>query len=144
MNDGRIAQDGRPRELYERPADGFVAGFMGEANRVPGVLERLDEEMGRVTIGALQCTLPHRGLPAGAVNVAIRPEAILIGRGPSAHDGLRGTVSHAAYLGSRMEYSIATELGELFVTSPDAILPLPPGAGVTLTLADHGVTLLRP
>ena len=144
MNDGRIAQDGPPRDLYEGPADGFVAGFMGEANRVPGVLERLDGETGRVSIGGLRCTLPHRGLPAGAVDVAIRPEAILIGRGPVANGALRGTVSHATYLGSRMEYAITTEIGELFVTSPDASLPLSPGAGVTLTLADHGVTLLRP
>ena len=144
MNDGRIAQDGPPRDLYERPAGAFVAGFMGEANRVPGVLERLDDEMGRVSIGGLRRALAHRGLPPGVVTVAIRPEAFLIGRGPSAHGALRGTVRHAAYLGPRMEYSIVTEVGELFVTSPDARRPLPPGTVVTLTLADHGVTLILP
>ena len=144
MNDGRIAQDGRPRELYERPADAFVAGFMGEANRVIGVLERLDGETGRVSIGGLQCTLPHRGLPAGAVDVAIRPEAILIGREPAANGAIRGTVSHAAYLGSRMEYSITTAIGELFVTGPAAGEPLSHGDGVSLTLADQGVTLIPP
>jgi len=34
--------------------------------------------------------------------------------------------------------------GELFVTSPAANEPLAPGADVTLTLADHGITLIRP
>src|SRR5438128_5768689 len=143
MNNGRIAQDGRPRDLYERPADAFVAGFMGEANRVTGVLERLDGETGRVTNGGLQYTLPHRGLPAGVVEVAIRPEAILIERGPATNGALLGTVSHAAYLGSRMEYSIATEIGGLFVTSPTVSEPLSRGDMVALTLADHGVTLIR-
>ena len=133
MNNGRIAQDGRPRDLYERPADAFVAGFMGEANRVTGVLERL----------GLQYTLPHRGLPGGVVEVAIRPEAILIERGPATNGALLGTVSHAAYLGSRMEYSIATEIGGLFVTSPTVSEPLSRGDMVALTLADHGVTLIR-
>jgi iron(III) transport system ATP-binding protein len=144
MHDGRIAQDGRPRDLYERPVDAFVAGFMGEANRVTGVLVRLDDTMGRVTIGGLQRTLPHRGLPAGPVDVAIRPEAILIGRAPTGDGAIRGTVNHAAYLGSRIEYSIATEIGLLFVTSPDAEEPLAPGSPVALRLADHGVTLIRP
>ena len=57
---------------------------------------------------------------------------------------LRGTVRHAAYLGSRMEYSIACEIGELFVTSPVVDAPLAPGAAVGLTLAARGITLIRP
>ena len=144
MNHAVVAQEGPPRDLYEAPADVFVAGFMGEANRVKGVLRRLDEQRGRVTIGGLACTLPHRGLADGVVDVAIRPEAILIARGGAVDGTLRGTVSHAAYLGSRMEYSIASAIGELFVTSAAVEAPLSPGATVALTLADHGITLIRP
>ena len=144
MNHAVVAQEGRPRELYEAPDDVFVAGFMGEANRVKGVLRRLDDRMGRVSIGGLTCTLPHRGLAEGAVDVAIRPEAILIAAGAAANGALRGTVSQAAYLGSRMEYSIDSEIGRLFVTSPAVDAPLAPGATVALTLAGHGITLIRP
>ena len=144
MNHAVVAQEGRPRELYEAPDDVFVAGFMGEANRVKGVLRRLDDRMGRVSIGGFTCTLPHRGLAEGAVDVAIRPEAILIAAGAAANGALRGTVSQAAYLGSRMEYSIDSEIGRLFVTSPAVDAPLAPGATVALTLADHGITLIRP
>jgi len=43
-----------------------------------------------------------------------------------------------------MEYSIASEIGELFVTSPAVDKPLAPGATVALTLASHGITLIRP
>ena len=144
MNHAVVAQEGPPRDLYEAPADVFVAGFMGEANRVKGVLRRLDEQRGRVTIGGLACTLPHRGLADGVVDVAIRPEAILIARDDAVDGTLRGTVSPAAYLCSRMEYSIASEIGELFVTSAAVEAPLSPGATVALTLADHGITLIRP
>ena len=37
MNRAVIAQEGAPRELYEQPRDAFVAGFMGDANRVRGI-----------------------------------------------------------------------------------------------------------
>ena len=144
MNQAVIAQEGPPRDLYESPDDVFVAGFMGEANRVKGVLRRLDDRIGRVTIGGLTRTLPHRGLPDGPVDVAIRPEAILIAHGTPEVGALRGTVSQAAYLGSRMEYSIVSELGDLFVTSPAVDAPLAPGTTVALTLAGHGITLIRP
>ena len=144
MNHAVVAQEGPPRDLYESPDDVFVAGFMGEANRVKGVLRRLDERTGRLTIGGLTRTVPHRGLADGTVDVAIRPEAILIVDGQPTGGALRGTVSQAAYLGSRMEYSIASEIGELFVTSPAVDAPLAPGAPVALTLASHGITLIRP
>ena len=63
---------------------------------------------------------------------------------PHANGTLFGTVSQAAYLGSRMEYSIDSEIGRLFVTSPAVDAPLAPGAAVALTLAGHGITLIRP
>jgi iron(III) transport system ATP-binding protein len=122
----------------------FVAGFMGEANRVKGMLRRVDDDTGVVEIGGLRLELPHRGLADGAVDVAIRPEALLIGVASEGTAGIRGTVTQVAYLGSRMEYSIGTEIGDLFVTSAVASRPLTAGAAVTLTLAGHGVTLIRP
>ena len=68
----------------------------------------------------------------------------MIGVASEGTAGIRGTVTQVAYLGSRMEYSIGTEIGDLFVTSPIVHRPLTAGAAVTLTLADHGVTLIRP
>jgi iron(III) transport system ATP-binding protein len=144
MNHAVVAQEGGPRDLYEAPDDVFVAGFMGEANRVKGVLKRIDDQIGAVTIGGFTRTLPHRGLADGAVDVAIRPEAILIAPTGAGDGVLRGTVRQAAYLGSRMEYSIACEIGELFVTSPVVDAPLAPGTAVGLTLAARGITLIRP
>ena len=137
MNKATIAQEGAPRDLYEQPKDVFVAGFMGDANRVRGTLKRVDERLGDVALGSLTVRLPHRNLSAGMVEVAIRPEAVEIGAAGGA--GLPGTVRKAAYIGGVMEYTIATELGELFVVSIAVDRPLVAGAPVAVTLASHGV-----
>jgi iron(III) transport system ATP-binding protein len=139
-----VPGDRHPRDLCDAPGDVFVAGFMGEANRVKGLLRRVDDVTGVVEIGGLRVELPHRRLAEGAVDVAIRPEALLIDVASEGTAGIRGTVTQVAYLGSRMEYSIGTEIGDLFVTSPVAYRPLTAGVAVTLTLANHGVTLIRP
>jgi iron(III) transport system ATP-binding protein len=110
---------------------------MGDANRVRGTLERVDDRFGDLALGPLTVRLPHRNLPAGTVEVAIRPEAVEIGAQGNA--GLAGTVRKAAYIGGVMEYTIATDIGELFVISMAVDRPLAPGAPVSLTLAHHGV-----
>jgi len=137
MNKATIAQEGAPRELYEQPQDVFVAGFMGDANRVRGTLKRVDDRFGDLALGPLTVRLPHRNLPPGTVEVAIRPEAVEIGAQGNA--GLAGTVRKAAYIGGVMEYTIATDIGALFVISMAVDRPLAPGAPVSLTLAHHGV-----
>ena len=136
MNKGGIAQEGAPRELYEQPKDVFVAGFMGEANRVRGTLRRIDDRIGEVVLGPLTLTLAHRGLPAGEVDVAIRPESIVIGENGS---GLAGTVRKSAYLGGLMEYTIGTALGDLFVIDMAVDRSRVAGAEVGLRFANHGV-----
>src|SRR5690349_4305567 len=97
MNRATIAQEGAPRELYEQPRDPFVAGFMGDANRVRGVLTQRNGTHASVALGALILSLPHRGLPEGDVEVSIRPEAISLRAAGTTP--LAGTVRKAAYLG---------------------------------------------
>jgi len=139
MDRGAIAQAGTPRELYEAPRDAFVAGFMGDANRVRAHLVRKDATVGVVDLGGLEVVLPHRGL-TGDVLVSIRPEAIrVVDRGASP---LRGTIRKAAYLGNIMEYTIATPIGELFVVASEVDHPQSEGAEVALSLTGHGVVVI--
>ncbi|HET7527208.1 MAG TPA: ATP-binding cassette domain-containing protein, partial [Burkholderiaceae bacterium] len=70
MDVGRIAQQGTPQSLYERPASEFVARFMGEAMLFDG--HALPD--GRLQMGSLSWR-PRQAAPAGAVRVAVRPEA---------------------------------------------------------------------
>ncbi len=75
MQGGRIQQIGTPAEVYERPANRFVAGFLGSPsmNFVDGTLDA----QRRFSAGALHLTLaPDCSAPAGAVTLAVRPEDI--------------------------------------------------------------------
>lgn len=69
MREGRICQTGTPDDVYNRPADLWVAGFVGDAN----VLD------GDAVSGVVRCalgSLPCHGAGAGRVRVLIRPEQI--------------------------------------------------------------------
>ena len=140
MNHGAVAQEGAPRDLYERPRDGFVAGFMGDANRVTGVLTRRDDALADVDIAGARIALAHRGLPDGEVALSIRPESITLGAAGTSP--LAGTVRKATYLGNVMEYTVDTAVGELFAVSNAVSTPLAAGAAVAVHFAPHGVVVI--
>ncbi len=142
MKNAEIAQEGSPRDLYEAPADNFVADFIGDANLVEAEIASLEGGEALVRIGDVERRLPARGLEPGAVKVAIRPEAIRIARN-GAGGAFEAKVLKATYLGSHMEYTLATSLGELFVIDSDIEQPAEAGDKVTVELARRGVTLVR-
>ncbi len=135
MDQGVIAQRGTPQQLYEYPRTEFVAGFMGEAMLFPA---RADAA-GTVSLGPLRIK-PRQAMAEGAVKVAVRPEAWHIGPPGT---GLGARLAKAAYLGSIYEYTFETELGPIFVVSPDLVNVLDVGSDVTLGLADHGVSVVQ-
>ncbi len=140
MNNAVIAQQGAPRELYERPGNPFVAGFMGDANRVRGHLARIDATHANVAVGGLALRLPHRGRPDGDVDLSIRPEAVMLV--PPAGAPMTGTVRKASYLGGLMEYTLDTPIGALFAIAMAVDAPHPHGATVGIALAPHGVVVI--
>lgn len=79
FNDGRIQQIAPPAELYEAPRNSFVAGFIGENNRLPGTIERLDGDRAVVRlatgelIDATAVNITQAGQPT---LVSIRPERV--------------------------------------------------------------------
>src|SRR5437867_7517157 len=62
MSNATIAQSGGPRDLYEAPADFFVADFVGDANIVAAEVEARDGDRATVRIGELEARPPHRGV----------------------------------------------------------------------------------
>ena len=141
MRNAEIAQEGSPRDLYEVPADRFVADFIGDANLVKGEIESVSDGFAVVRVGGAELRLPHRDLSPGPVDLAIRPEAVQLATDP-APDTISGTVTKAIYLGSRIEYLVDTPLGELFVIDGRVNAPIPAESTVSIRLAEHGVTLV--
>jgi iron(III) transport system ATP-binding protein len=134
MNQGRIAQIGTPQDLYESPQSAFVAGFMGEAV----LLEGRCDGAGAATLGPLSVRAPST-LGAGAATIAVRPEAWQIG--PPGPGSLHARVARRTYLGNAMEYTLASAVGSVIVTSVDLFNPLAPGDEIGLKLAGHGVAV---
>ena len=137
MDHARIAEDGTPRELYERPRTEFVARFMGEANLVAGEL-RVGPDGSRVRLDAVEVAVDAAGASPGPVRCAMRPESLTIARDG---EGIAGTVSSAAYVGAAMEYRVDTALGRLFVASPATADPIAPGTDVRLRIAAPPIVL---
>jgi iron(III) transport system ATP-binding protein len=135
MNEGRVAQAGAPRELYEQPADEFVAGFMGEASLLPATRDA----QARLWLGSW-CVAGLWPGSAGPVRLAIRPEAWRLH--PASGHGLAASVLKHWYLGRVQEYLLATPVGRVRATAPASGPALAAGAPVSLTLAEHGVSVL--
>jgi iron(III) transport system ATP-binding protein len=142
MNRGRIEQDGAPRDLYERPATAFVANFMGESNRVRGVVRRLDEAQVAVKVGDADIIMPTGGAKAGETDIAVRPETITVDTAPGPKGSLPGRVVKATYVGTHMEYTVETAAGTLFAICPKVERPQAIGDQVALTLAPRGILIV--
>jgi len=74
MNDGHLEQIGTPAEIYEQPANEFVAGFIGTANLLEATVQD-----GTVSLGFAEMAAPQNAGPNGTATVMIRPDDIRIG-----------------------------------------------------------------
>jgi spermidine/putrescine transport system ATP-binding protein len=104
MNEGVLQQCGTPEEIYERPANAFVAGFIGISNLLPGEVEdhgvRLD--FGQHIDAEIDGTMP-----AGSkVLICVRPEKLRIGAAENGDVRVEGTVVETVYLGTATQYMV--------------------------------------
>ncbi len=96
MDGGRLLQVATPRELYDRPANRFVAGFVGQANLWDARVTGRDEVL--TPFGPLR-TPPH-GLATGSPVVAlVRPERVVVGAAPGGVNRFGGRVVRDRFLG---------------------------------------------
>jgi putative spermidine/putrescine transport system ATP-binding protein len=145
MSEGSVRQVGTQRDLYERPADRFVAGFVGRSNLLAGTVEgpgRFRTE-GGIAIACLD------GKPGPGV-LALRPERLVLGPAAAGLDNhVRGTVELVSYLGSTIDVHVRVSSADRVVVSQpnraDGTLPAtgetievgwPAGAAVVLAGED--------
>jgi iron(III) transport system ATP-binding protein len=138
MRNAAIAQMGTPRQLYETPADTFVADFIGEANLLPCEVTAINDGIASVTLGDFHTTLPARGVTQGAAITAIRPSRLVIG----AVQGFKAVVNKATYVGSRMEYTLDSGFATMYAVQDDVDNPLSIGQEITVGVSESGPVLL--
>jgi spermidine/putrescine ABC transporter ATP-binding subunit len=120
MNDGGIAQLGRPEELYDRPASQFVASFLGESNFLPGIVHGVQDDVviarcsGGRMVRAIASTRPA---PGASVMLTMRPERLRFTDGPClpTMNSIPATVTEAVFAGERCRYLLRAEDGTAMV-----------------------------
>jgi ABC-type Fe3+/spermidine/putrescine transport system ATPase subunit len=123
MQQGRLAQLGRPEAIYERPATRFVADFIGMTNFLSTkVLEIKPNRIilggpGNSTISAPYVNWARSGM---RVELAVRPERICIAQQTEGQNVLRGRIAGLTYLGDRTRVTLELEDGCAcyFMTQP--------------------------
>ena len=119
MNGGRLVQLGPPRELYDRPADAFVADFIGEMNLLPGTMEGVGHGAWtvRTAAGIAAATPSQHGIgPGSPVRLAIRPEHVELVQGGSPPDdaeSLRGRVMQCVFNGASTAVQVELDGGAI-------------------------------
>ena len=111
MSEGHVEQIGTPFEIYNFPATGFVASFVGTLNAVEAMV--VDAARQRLSIGGQEIgtAATVQGSPGAKVMVALRPEMVSIGgAGGEGHNRLPATVTDVAFLGSVVR--ISTTVGD--------------------------------
>ena len=128
---GRIQQLAKPSELYERPANAFVASFIGENNRFDGTLVARDGASCRVRLAdgsELDATAGTDIAPGAAVVLSLRPERVTIGPRPGANT-LPAQMLEVIYLGDHCKLRMRVAGSEEFVAKV-------PAAGVAWNRGD--------
>ena len=129
MHAGRIMQFDTPETLYQRPANAFVARFVGFENLIPLTVTARDGA--RVSAGSNGVSLRLNQDDFGAIpdrfTLAARPEGLVL-----ADHGIPATLGLRTYLGRAYQYACDTALGPLLATGP---LTAPRDTGGTVHLA---------
>ena len=149
INDGIIQQIGTPMELYDHPANLFVANFLGVANVIAG---NMSAEDGRMIFRSSDETVivPMDRGSQGASSIIFRPQNLTIQtRDAEPTPGavqLAGTVEHKEFLGSVVRYQVSVGGQLILVDAPHqrGEKAMPEGTAVTLSLGgDHVIELHR-
>ncbi|BCM21811.1 ABC transporter ATP-binding protein [Mesorhizobium sp. J8] len=120
MNGGRVVQLGQPSEIYDEPADLFVADFVGKTNLLSGKVAGLSGDLVDIALADGTVIAARKRVPLSrgeAVSVSLRPESLSLSPSEGA---LQGIIRNRIFLGSTAEYAIEVQ-----------------GIGSLLAKADH-------
>ncbi|HEY6074366.1 MAG TPA: ABC transporter ATP-binding protein, partial [Anaerolineales bacterium] len=111
FNQGKVFQIGPPKALYERPANRFVADFIGINNLIDGTVRAIEGPLRTVRVdtpvGEISAIYDERLRAGDRCVICIRPEnAAVDGESGGERNRLKGKISFAAYLGNTLRYDV--------------------------------------
>lgn len=129
LNEGRLVQLGTPEEIYQRPANRFVAGFIGLSSFVEARVASVEADGATLeTEDGVRFRVPKGGLAEGqTIFLAIRPEHVEILAAPSEEleNVFQAEVLRAAYLGNSIDCRLRLGKWELRTQLPPGKIPSP-------------------
>jgi spermidine/putrescine transport system ATP-binding protein len=131
MREGRIVQTGAPQQLYDEPANRYVADFVGKSNFFEGTVRRVADGTAEIDLDAKVATTARMSLAANAIKagervaMSVRPEQMTVsraggGKSPagSAFSG-EARILNRIFLGEHTEYLVEEpRLGAFLALSP--------------------------
>jgi putative spermidine/putrescine transport system ATP-binding protein len=135
---GQIQQCATPRQVYDHPANRFVAEFIGETNLLPGKVTGVDGSKIALTMpdGSVLRADGATGLAVGdAALLSLRPERIDLhgpNDAPAGLNSLRGEVADTIYQGDHLRIVVTTPAGRIIARVPRKAAEWPNGASVAL------------
>lgn len=115
MHAGKMMQWSSAHELYHRPANRFVADFIGQGTLIPGRVTQtgaVETELGTLTGGIYHPDRSSDGISGKQIDLLIRPDDII-------HDDdspLRATVVHKAFRGAQFLYTLRLDSGQIVLS----------------------------
>jgi putative spermidine/putrescine transport system ATP-binding protein len=147
MRQGRKEQEGAPQEVYARPVNRFVAGFLGHSNFLDGRLDGRDGAFAWLAVdgGPRLRVLAPTDERAGPVSAVIRAERVRLGDTPADPGATRliARVAGIDYQGTTVRYFLAVGGFRLQAIEMLDGLPRTEGATVTVTVRASDCTLLQ-
>jgi spermidine/putrescine transport system ATP-binding protein len=154
MSKGKVQQMGTPVEIYERPANRFVADFIGESNFFEGKIKSLSRDEAVVHVPALNADLIGLSVSSGLVKgeevfVSIRPEKVHIAEKGLNLNSFKGKVKNTVYIGTDTHVYIEVHGKQIKVFEQNRISRLDPrsyyvvGQDVTLVMMPENILVLK-
>jgi len=148
MNAGKAQQIGTPRDVYEKPANQFVAYFVGMANFIKGKIEEIRGDT--VSVATEYGVIKAKGdvKKDTPIIISVRPEAFSIHKRGVTLRGMNlidGVVKFTTYLGNVVRYEVETSTGALMkvdLYNPKEAKIFQDGEKVTLAFKSDDATLI--
>ena len=145
MNEGHIQHIGTPKDIYQRPANLFVATFIGKSNLLKG---QLVKEGGQYIVrleNGFEMPLDtiQAGSPGGEVVVSVRPEEFLLSKEGAQQSGIRARVDDSVFLGLNTHYSVTLDTEEKIEIIQESQIDsiIPKGDSILLNLNPEKINI---
>lgn len=141
LNEGRKEQEGHPEALYERPANSFVAEFIGKSSQFTGSVDESDPSIVRNGASTFVIDSSSAANP-GEVTLYVRPEDVVLEPTNGYENEFEGTVSHIANVGSHSEIELELEDGTPVLVESDRFPDLSVGDAASIGFRPEDVIVL--